>query len=137
MYVILYGIFDCLFILGVMIYKLEICFRIEFSVKKEGWGGGGFRVIKFYRFLQFSDIVIFKFLGKIFNVFIGLGLFKDSRECYILIFLLENGFIRYVIKCFLFIKVYDIQVFFKDLWKKLRYNKIDYILYINIYRINN
>ena len=32
-------------------FTLFICFSIEFQVKKEGWGGGGTRVVKFTLFI--------------------------------------------------------------------------------------
>lgn len=89
-----------------MIYESENCFRIEFPVKKEGWGGGGSRVIKFHRLPQPSDIATLKPSGKTLNVSIGPGLPKDSRECYISISSPENGFIRHVTKCLLLIMIF-------------------------------
>lgn len=61
--------------------ELPISFSeaIEFPVKKEGWGGGGSRVIKFHRLPQPSDIATLKPSGKTLNVSIGPGLPKDSR----------------------------------------------------------
>lgn len=91
-----------------MIYKPETCFRIEFPVKKEGWGGGGTRAIKFHRLPQPSDIATLKPSGKTLNVSIGPGLPKDSRECYIKKISLENDFIRHETKCLLLIESYDI-----------------------------
>lgn len=54
------------------------CFRIEFAVKKEGWGGGGSRLIVFSR--GATDLPQLKPSGKSLNVSIGAGLPKDSSE---------------------------------------------------------
>ncbi|XP_052276602.1 unconventional myosin-Ie-like isoform X2 [Dreissena polymorpha] len=50
---------------------------IDFGVKKEGWGGGGSRMIKFVR--GQGDVAVFKVSGKTLTVSIGSGLPKDSR----------------------------------------------------------
>ena len=52
---------------------------IDFAVKKEGWGGGGSRMIKFGR--GQGDIAAVKVSGKTMNVSIGAGLPKDSSKC--------------------------------------------------------
>jgi myosin-1 len=62
------------------IFDKNFFFRIEFPVKKEGWGGGGNRVIKFTKLPQPSDIATLKPSGKTLNVSIGPGLPKDSRK---------------------------------------------------------
>ncbi|EZA57696.1 Myosin-Ie [Ooceraea biroi] len=46
---------------------------LEFKVKKEGWGGGGVRHVKFTQ-LDYGDKEILKPFGKILNVSIGPGL---------------------------------------------------------------
>ena len=51
---------------------------MEFKVKKEGWGGGGTRVVKFQH--GQSDQMVIKPGGKGATVTIGPGLSKDSRE---------------------------------------------------------
>ena len=48
-------------------------------MKKEGWGGGGSRLIKFTR--GQGDIAQLKPSGKTLTVLIGGGLPKDSSEC--------------------------------------------------------
>ncbi|XP_050400125.1 unconventional myosin-Ie isoform X2 [Patella vulgata] len=50
---------------------------LEFSVKKEGWGGGGSRTVKFIR--GSGDTAILKPSSKVLTVSIGSGLPKDSR----------------------------------------------------------
>nr|CAB3264157.1 unconventional myosin-If [Phallusia mammillata] len=59
--------------------KLDINFtqRIEFNVKKEGWGGGGTRTINFN--IGAGDIAQLKPSGKSLVVSIGQGLPKNSR----------------------------------------------------------
>ncbi|KAG8231097.1 hypothetical protein J437_LFUL011176 [Ladona fulva] len=51
--------------------------HLEFRVKKEGWGGGGMKQIKFE--LGIGDQPTLKASGKVMNVTIGSGLPKDSR----------------------------------------------------------
>lgn len=48
-------------------------FSLEFKVKKEGWGGGGTRQLKFTQ-LDYGDREILKSNGKSLNVSIGPGL---------------------------------------------------------------
>ena len=48
------------------------------KVKKEGWGGGGTRVIQFERGM--GDLAVTKASGKTLTVTIGAGLDKTSRE---------------------------------------------------------
>ncbi|XP_060576801.1 unconventional myosin-Ie-like isoform X2 [Ruditapes philippinarum] len=50
---------------------------LDFAVKKEGWGGGGSRMIKFVR--GQGDQAVLKISGKTLTVSIGNGLPKDSR----------------------------------------------------------
>lgn len=59
--------------------KLAISFndRLEFRVKKEGWGGGGSRVVAFQR--GQGDLAQLKPGGKSLNVTIGDGLPKNSK----------------------------------------------------------
>ena len=56
---------------------LFVC-SLEFDVKKEGWGGGGTRQIKFVR--GTGDIPMLKPSGKSLTVSIGSGLPKDSSK---------------------------------------------------------
>ena len=51
---------------------------LDFAVKKEGWGGGGSRMIKFTR--GQGDIPVFKVSGKTLTIAVGTGLPKDSSE---------------------------------------------------------
>ena len=52
--------------------------RIDFPVKKEGWGGGGTRQI---RFLQGqSNEAVLKVSGKALTVSIGSGMARNSRK---------------------------------------------------------
>lgn len=53
-------------------------FRLEFRVKKEGWGGGGSRVVAFQR--GQGDLAQLKPGGKSLNVTIGDGLPKNSSR---------------------------------------------------------
>ena len=69
-----------LLIYQIMNIFIFLIYRIEFPVKKEGWGGGGSRVIKFHRLPQPCDIAVLKPSGKTLNVSIGPGLPKDSRK---------------------------------------------------------
>ncbi|XP_070543258.1 unconventional myosin-Ie-like isoform X2 [Ptychodera flava] len=59
--------------------KLKVSFSnvFEFAVKKEGWGGGGTRQVKFLT--GNSDLATMKTSGKTLNVAIGPGLARDSR----------------------------------------------------------
>ena len=61
--------------------ELSIIFSdaIEFPVKKEGWGGGGNRVLKFVKVHQPMDVAMLKPSGKTLTISIGPGLPKDSR----------------------------------------------------------
>lgn len=61
--------------------ELSIMFSdaIEFPVKKEGWGGGGNRVLKFVKVHQPMDVAMLKPSGKTLTISIGPGLPKDSR----------------------------------------------------------
>ena len=47
-------------------------------MKKEGWGGGGTRTVKFYT--GGNDQAQLKPSGKTLNVYIGAGLPKDSSK---------------------------------------------------------
>ncbi|KAH0956465.1 hypothetical protein HN011_000851 [Eciton burchellii] len=51
---------------------------LEFKVKKEGWGGGGIRYVKFTQ-TDYGDREILKSSGKILNVNIGPGLPNTSK----------------------------------------------------------
>ncbi|XP_024135163.1 unconventional myosin-If [Oryzias melastigma] len=59
--------------------KLTISFadRLEFRVKKEGWGGGGSRVMVFQR--GAGDVAQIKPAGKTLTITIGDGLAKSSK----------------------------------------------------------
>lgn len=57
--------------------RLQFTDSLDFAVKKEGWGGGGSRMIKFVR--GQGDVAVFKVSGKTLTVSIGSGLPKDSR----------------------------------------------------------
>lgn len=57
--------------------RLTFSDSLEFGVKKEGWGGGGSRMIKFVR--GQGDMPVLKPSGKTLTVSIGSGLPKDSR----------------------------------------------------------
>lgn len=48
-------------------------------MKKEGWGGGGSRQVRFVR--GQGDIAQLKASGKVLTVSIGPGLPKDSSKC--------------------------------------------------------
>ncbi|KAK2153501.1 hypothetical protein LSH36_295g04091 [Paralvinella palmiformis] len=50
---------------------------LEFHVKKEGWGGGGTRTVKFFN--GNGNMAQLKASGKTLNVYIGAGLPKDSK----------------------------------------------------------
>lgn len=54
-------------------------FSLEFKVKKEGWGGGGTRHVKFTQ-TDYGDKEILKVSGKILNVNIGPGLPNTSSK---------------------------------------------------------
>ena len=54
-----------------------IDFSLQFPVKKEGWGGGGMRQIKFVS--GQGDVTINKSSGKTMTVTIGPGLPSSSR----------------------------------------------------------
>ena len=60
-----------------VILTLCVC-SLEFDVKKEGWGGGGTRQIKFVR--GTGDVPVLKPSGKTLTVTIGSGLPKDSSK---------------------------------------------------------
>lgn len=53
-------------------------FRLEFRVKKEGWGGGGSRMVVFQR--GQGDLAQLKPGGKTLNITIGDGLPKSSSK---------------------------------------------------------
>ncbi|XP_011617670.1 unconventional myosin-If [Takifugu rubripes] len=59
--------------------KLAISFsdRIEFRVKKEGWGGGGSRLVVFQR--GQGDLALLKPSGKTLTITVGDGLPKSSK----------------------------------------------------------
>ncbi|KAJ8305020.1 hypothetical protein KUTeg_018603 [Tegillarca granosa] len=59
--------------------RLQFGDQLDFPVKKEGWGGGGSRIVKFIKLPQPQDMPIMKTSGKTLNVSIGPGLPKDSR----------------------------------------------------------
>lgn len=52
--------------------------RIEFRVKKEGWGGGGSRLVVFQR--GQGDLALLKPAGKTLTVTVGDGLPKSSSK---------------------------------------------------------
>uniref|UniRef100_A0A8C7P205 Osteoclast-stimulating factor 1 n=1 Tax=Oncorhynchus mykiss TaxID=8022 RepID=A0A8C7P205_ONCMY len=62
--------------------KLSLSFndRLEFRVKKEGWGGGGTRVVVFQR--GQGDLAEIKPAGKTLTINVGDGLPKTSSELY-------------------------------------------------------
>lgn len=53
-------------------------YRLQFHVKKEGWGGGGTRVVAFQR--GQSDVVQIKPGGKTLSISVGDGLPKTSSK---------------------------------------------------------
>lgn len=55
---------------------------LEFAIKKEGWGGGGTRHVKFVRGTQ--DPAMIKASGKTLTVSVPAGLPKDSSEYFFL-----------------------------------------------------
>lgn len=52
--------------------------RLQFRVKKEGWGGGGTRSVTFSR--GSGDVAVLKASGKALTVSVGDGLPKSSSE---------------------------------------------------------
>jgi myosin-1 len=52
---------------------------LDFKVKKEGWGGGGTRQVKFET-AGISDMALLKPSGKVLTVTIGPGLPSNSSE---------------------------------------------------------
>lgn len=52
--------------------------RLEFTIKKDGWRGGGTRTIQFSNGV--SDLRLMKSTGKILNIEIAEGLPKDARK---------------------------------------------------------
>ncbi|XP_012277258.1 unconventional myosin-Ie [Orussus abietinus] len=66
--------------LGETGHPLSIRFsnNLEFKVKKEGWGGGGTRQVKFIQ-AEYGDKEMLKPSGKMLNVSIGPGLPNTSR----------------------------------------------------------
>jgi len=52
---------------------------LDFKVKKEGWGGGGTRQVKF-ELAGISDMALLKPSGKVLTVTIGPGLPSNSSE---------------------------------------------------------
>lgn len=61
-------------------YIFDLIYSIEFPVKKDGWGGGGNRVLKFVKVHQPMDVAMLKPSGKTLTISIGPGLPKDSRK---------------------------------------------------------
>uniref|UniRef100_A0A4W4GAJ5 Myosin motor domain-containing protein n=1 Tax=Electrophorus electricus TaxID=8005 RepID=A0A4W4GAJ5_ELEEL len=61
--------------------KMQLAFsdRLEFRLKKEGWGGGGTRTLVFQK--GQGNVAQLKPAGKSLNVTIGDGLPKTSSEC--------------------------------------------------------
>ncbi|XP_013379437.1 unconventional myosin-Ie [Lingula anatina] len=57
--------------------KVEFSDTLEFPVKKEGWGGGGKRTVKFVK--GNGNAALLKPSGKVLTVSIGQGLPKNSR----------------------------------------------------------
>lgn len=55
--------------------------RLEFRVKKEGWGGGGSRVVMFQNGI--GDQAQLKPTGKTLTITVGNGLPKSSSKCII------------------------------------------------------
>lgn len=53
--------------------------RLQFRVKKEGWGGGGTRNVTFVR--GQGDVAALKAGGKTLTVSIGDGLPRNASEC--------------------------------------------------------
>jgi len=69
--------------------------RIEFAVKKEGWGGGGTRILNFSH--GQGDTPTLKPSGKALAVSIGVGLPKESSKLLCgLSFSCEVGFVKSV-----------------------------------------
>jgi len=62
-----------------LIESLLCSLSLEFKVKKEGWGGGGIRYVKFTQ-TDYGDREILKSSGKILNVIIGPGLPNTSSK---------------------------------------------------------
>jgi myosin-1 len=54
-------------------------YSLDFKVKKEGWGGGGTRQVKFVS-AGTSDKALLKPSGKVLTVVIGPGLPSNSSE---------------------------------------------------------
>ena len=54
-------------------------FSLKFTVKKEGWGGGGHREVKFMR--GHTEVATLKASSKTLTVSIAPGLPRDSSEC--------------------------------------------------------
>lgn len=65
-----------------MLNQIITCFSITFTVKKEGWGGGGTRVINFSK--GETEFPLLKTSGKSLNVSIAAGLPRDTSRklCY-------------------------------------------------------
>ncbi|XP_064620363.1 unconventional myosin-Ie-like isoform X2 [Lineus longissimus] len=59
--------------------RIEFTDQIEFPVKKEGWGGGGSRMVKFSKAYGEDGQGALKTSSKTLNVSIGSGLPKDSK----------------------------------------------------------
>lgn len=66
-------------------HKTILTFSLEFKVKKEGWGGGGTRHVKFTQ-TDYGDKEILKMSGKILSVSIGPGLPSTSSKFQLVIF---------------------------------------------------
>lgn len=65
------------------INTVGIGFSLDFRVKKEGWGGGGTRQVKFVS-AGTSDMALLKPLGKVLTVVIGPGLPSNSSKFFII-----------------------------------------------------
>lgn len=65
---------------GLIKIELNCVSRLEFKVKKEGWGGGGVRVVVFQR--GEGDMAQSKPGGKTLLITVGDGLPKTSSECW-------------------------------------------------------
>ena len=64
-----------------MFKEIPCVCRLEFPVKKEGWGGGGTRTVNVVAGPG-GDLGMKKPSGKVLNVTIGQGLPKNSSKYY-------------------------------------------------------
>lgn len=60
-------------------FTASVAPRLQFRVKKEGWGGGGTRNVTFVR--GQGDVAALKAGGKTLTVSIGDGLPRNASEC--------------------------------------------------------